>query len=116
MRRITTRHDLQVETDGHRSTQQVPAFANFQRQFLRDLEKQDSEIEAAATQMSFEQICKQNQRRPQPLHSHAMPFHKDDCVLGPLQVNGDLHDASGSLEPQSRSNLGRHRMKLGGVP
>lgn len=31
------------------------------RQFLRDLEKQDSEIEAAATQMSFEQICKQNQ-------------------------------------------------------
>lgn len=31
------------------------------RQFLRDLEKQDSDIEAAATQMSFEQICKQNQ-------------------------------------------------------
>eukprot|EP00438_Fugacium_kawagutii_P024700 Skav235540 [mRNA] locus=scaffold3067:174996:182179:+ [translate_table: standard] len=33
-----------------------------QPQFLRDLEKPDAEIEAAATQMSFEQICKQNQR------------------------------------------------------
>lgn len=49
-----------MDTDGHNKF--PPFFANFQRQFLRDLEKQDSEIEAAATQMSFEQICKQNQR------------------------------------------------------
>ena len=49
-----------MDTDGHNKF--PPFFANFQmRQFLRDLE-QDSEIEAAATQMSFEQICKQNQR------------------------------------------------------
>lgn len=32
------------------------------RQFLRDLQGQDSDIEAAASHMSFEQICKQNQR------------------------------------------------------
>jgi len=31
------------------------------RQFLQDLEKKDSEIEASAASMSFEQICKQNQ-------------------------------------------------------
>eukprot|EP00913_Durusdinium_trenchii_P021402 g20114.t1 len=31
------------------------------RQFLRDLQRQDSDIEAAASHMSFEQICKQNQ-------------------------------------------------------
>ena len=49
-----------------------------------------------------------------------MPFHKDDSrttVSLARQVNGDLHDASGSLEPQTRSNLGWHSwMKLGGVP
>lgn len=42
-------------------------FIRFIRQFLQDLEKKDSEIEAAAASMSFEQICKQNQSEAQSI-------------------------------------------------
>lgn len=50
---------------GEKRTTLADRFLRCIRQFLQDLEKKDSEIEASAASMSFEQICKQNQCQAQ---------------------------------------------------
>lgn len=71
---------------GEKRTTLADRFLRCIRQFLQDLEKKDSEIEASAASMSFEQICKQNQSAAQ---SDTMGAAKP---LG-VAACGQTHDA-----------------------